>query len=33
MAKAMKITEMSKDFAMKSKDVIETFKAVNIENW
>lgn len=31
MAKTMKITEMSKDFAMKSKDVIETFKAVNID--
>ena len=31
MAKVMKISEMSKDFAMKSKDVIEAFKAINID--
>ena len=31
MAKGIKISDMSKDFAMKSKDVIEEFKAVNIE--
>ena len=31
MAKGIKISELSKDFAMKSKDVIEEFKTVNIE--
>ena len=31
MAKVMKISEMSKDFGMKAKDVIEGFKEVNIE--
>ncbi|MBQ7344203.1 MAG: translation initiation factor IF-2 [Clostridia bacterium] len=31
MAKGIKISELSKDFAMKSKDVIEEFKSVNIE--
>ena len=31
MAKGIKISEFSKDFAMKSKDVIEEFKTVNIE--
>ena len=31
MAKGIKISDMSKDFAMKSKDVIEEFKNVNIE--
>ena len=31
MAKGIKISELSKDFAMKSKDVIEQFKTVNIE--
>ena len=31
MAKAMKISELSRDFAMKSKDVIDTFRAVNID--
>ncbi len=31
MAKATKITEMSQDFGMKAKDIIEEFKAVNIE--
>ena len=31
MAKVMKITELSRDFAMKSKDMIDSFKAVNIE--
>ncbi len=31
MAKGIKISDMSKDFAMKSKEVIEEFKAVNIE--
>ena len=31
MAKGIKISDMSKDFAMKSKDVIEEFKSVNIE--
>jgi translation initiation factor IF-2 len=31
MAKGIKISDLSKDFAMKSKDVIEEFKSVNIE--
>ena len=31
MAKGIKISDLSKDFAMKSKDVIEEFKTVNIE--
>ncbi len=31
MAKGIKISDFSKDFAMKSKDVIEEFKTVNIE--
>ena len=31
MAKGIKISDMSKDFAMKSKDIIEEFKNVNIE--
>ena len=31
MAKGIKISDLSKDFAMKSKDVIEEFKNVNIE--
>ena len=31
MAKGIKISDMSRDFAMKSKDVIEEFKTVNIE--
>ena len=31
MAKVLKIADVSKDFAMKSKDVIEEFKALNIE--
>ena len=31
MAKGIKISDMSKDFAMKSKDVVEEFKAVKIE--
>ena len=31
MAKVMKITELSRDLAMKSKDLIDSFKAVNIE--
>ena len=31
MAKGIKISDMSKDFAMKSKDVIEEFKTVKIE--
>ena len=31
MAKGIKISELSKDFAMKSKDVIEEFKSVNID--
>ena len=31
MAKGIKISDLSKDFSMKSKDVIEKFKAVNIE--
>ena len=31
MAKAMKISELSRDFSMKSKDIIDSFKAVNIE--
>ncbi len=31
MAKIVKISEMSKDFSMKSKDVIETFKTLKIE--
>ena len=31
MAKGIKISDLSKDFAMKSKDVIEKFKTVNIE--
>ena len=31
MAKVIKISEMSKDFAMKSKDVIEGFKEIKIE--
>ena len=31
MAKTMKISELSRDFAMKSKDVIDTFRAVNID--
>ena len=30
MAKGIKISDMSKDFAMKSKDIIEEFKTVNI---
>jgi len=31
MAKGIKISDLSKDFAMKSKEVIEEFKTVNIE--
>ena len=31
MAKGIKISDLSKDFAMKSKDVIEEFKSANIE--
>ena len=31
MAKGIKISDLSKDFAMKSKDIIEEFKTVNIE--
>ena len=31
MAKGIKISDLSRDFAMKSKDVIEEFKTVNIE--
>ena len=31
MAKGIKISDLSKDFAMKSKDVIEEFKTANIE--
>ena len=31
MAKMIKISELSRDFAMKSKDVIEEFKSLNIE--
>ena len=31
MAKGIKISDLSKDFSMKSKDVIEKFKAVNID--
>ena len=31
MAKGIKISDLSKDFSMKSKDVIEEFKTVNIE--
>ena len=31
MAKGIKISDMSKDFSMKSKEVIEEFKTVNIE--
>ena len=31
MAKVIKITELSRDFGMKSKDLIDSFKAVNIE--
>ncbi len=31
MAKGIKISDMSKDFAMKSKEIIEEFKTVNIE--
>ena len=31
MAKGIKISDMSKDFAMKSKEIIEEFKAVNID--
>ncbi len=31
MAKGIKISDISKDFAMKSKDIIEEFKTVNIE--
>ena len=31
MAKGIKISDLSKDFAMKSKDVIETFKTAKIE--
>ena len=31
MAKVIKISEMSKDFGMKSKDVIEGFKEIKIE--
>ena len=31
MAKGIKISDFSKDFSMKSKDVIEKFKTINIE--
>ena len=31
MAKGIKISDLSKDFSMKSKDVIEKFKTINIE--
>ena len=31
MAKGIKISDLSKDFAMKSKDVIEEFKGANID--
>ena len=31
MAKVIKISEMSKDFGMKAKDVIEGFKEIKIE--
>ena len=31
MAKGIKISDLSKDFSMKSKDVIERFKTINIE--
>ena len=31
MAKVMKISELSRDFAMKAKDIIESFKDLNIE--
>ncbi len=31
MAKVMKISELSRDFAMKTKDIIESFKGLNIE--
>ena len=31
MAKGIKISDLSKDFSMKSKDIIEEFKTVDIE--